>query len=204
MIKEFTEYISSNIQDRFTIFYDEVSKEILSLSPEELSKKNIMRLKRINNPLEINNRKTILLVCLENIEQLTYVLKWASIAKEILLDPESADLYLFICFNNEITSEMCIRIESTDQFCRKYVLRPSETYDQFLERTFLAKPNSSGQELLSTDPLLKAFSLVEEDYDWFSSKEQNRWKSSLLSGLTGSDLIEDLFTSNISENETPE
>lgn len=204
MIKEFTEHISTNIQDRFTIVDDEVSQEIFSLSPEELSKKYIIRLKRINSHMEINNRKTILLVGLENIDQLTYVLKWASIAKEILLDPESADLYLFICFDNEITHDMCIRIESTDQFCRKYVLRHNETYDQFIERTFLAKLNSSGQELLSTDPLLKAFSLVEDDHAWFTSKEQIRWKTSLLSGLTGSDLIEDLFTSNISENETPE
>lgn len=73
-----------------------------------------------------------------------------------------------------------LRIESTEQFCRKYVLRPTETLENFLERTFLAKPNAVIKELLSTDPLIKSFLAVQSENNWFNSEEQKKWKEALL------------------------
>ena len=189
------------IKDRFNI--DSGSTEsILSLCPQELVVRNVFRLERIAEP-KIKTRKTILVVGIEDDKQTVDALRWAAITKEILVDPESSDLYLFICFNQTVLLEVCMKIESTEQFCRKYVMHPDETVEHFLERTFLAKPTSSAQGSLSADPLIKSFVSVELENNWFNSEEQNRWKRILLSGSTGSDLIEELFNLKKGENEVP-
>ena len=175
----------------------------MSLCPLELAVRNVFRLERIANP-KVNTRKTILAVGIEDDKQTVDALRWAAITKEILVDPESSDLYLFICFNQTVLLEVCMKIESTEQFCRKYVMHPDETVEHFLERTFLAKPASASSGLLSADPLIKSFVSVEGEHDWFKTEEQNKWKEILLSGLTGSELIDELFNLKKSENETPE
>ena len=196
------EGINLKIKDRFNIDSDSC-KSILSLCPHELTVKDVFRLERIANP-KVNTRKTILVVGIEDDKQTVDVLRWAAITKEILVDPESSDLYLFICFNQTILLEVCMKIESTEQFCRKYVMHPDETVEHFLERTFLSKPASASAGLLNADPLLKSFVSVGAEHDWFKTGEQNKWKEILLSGLTGSELIEELFNFKKSENETPE
>lgn len=190
------------IKDRFNIDSDSC-ESILSLCPLELVVRNVFRLERIANP-KVNTRKTILAVGIEDDKQTVDALRWAAITKEILVDPESSDLYLFICFNQTVLLEVCMKIESTEQFCRKYVMHPDETVEHFLERTFLAKPASASSGLLSADPLIKSFVSVEGEHDWFKTEEQNKWKEILLSGLTGSELIDELFNLKKSENETPE
>lgn len=194
--------ISLAIRDRFSIDTDSCAN-ILALCPQELSEKAMLRFERITEP-KLPTRKTVLIVSIEDDSRTVHALRWAAIAKEILTDPESSDLYLFICFKQNVPLEVCLRIESTEQFCRKYVLHPAETIEHFLERTFLAKPASSSQGSLSADPLIKSFVSVEVENSWFNTEEQNRWKTILLSGSTGSDLIEELFNLNKGENEVPE
>lgn len=196
------ESFNLKIKDRFNIDSDSC-ESILSLCPQELAVKKVFRLERIANP-KVNTRKTILIVGIEDDKQTVDALRWAAITKEILVDPESSDLYLFICFNQTVLLEVCMKIESTEQFCRKYVMHPDETVEHFLERTFLAKPASASVGLLSADPLKKSFVSVGGEHDWFITEEQNKWKEILLSGLTGSELIEELFNLKKSENETPE
>ena len=194
--------INLSIKDRFNI--DSGSCEsIFALCPQELTVKAMYRLERITDP-KSKTRKTILVVGIEDDSQTIHAFRWAAIAKEILIDPESSDLYLFICFNQSVPLEVCLRIESTEQFCRKYVIHPEETIEHFMERTFLAKLNSASQGILSADPLIKSFVSVQIEHDWFNTDEQNKWKGILLSGLTGSELIEELFNLNKGENETPE
>lgn len=194
--------VNHNIKDRFNTDSDSCL-DVLALCPEELTERTMLRLERIADH-KIATRKTILVVGLENDSQTYHAFRWAAIAKEILIDPESSDLYLFICFHQTVPLEICLRIESTEQFCRKYVLHPNETIEHFIERTFLAKPISASQGILSADPLIKSFVSVKNEHEWFDADEQNKWKRILLSGLTGSELIEELFNLNKAENETPE
>jgi len=180
------------IKDRFVVDDSDIFKILLKVSPDELSIKKVLRLKRNNYP-NLKTYKTILVVGITDDKEMAFPLKWAASVKEILLDPETSDLYLFIYQNGNISLETCLRIESTEQFCRKFILHPKETIEHFLERTFLAKLEASTEEVLSTDPLLKAFTEVQKEFDWLTSKEQKRWSEILLSGKTGSELIEDLF-----------
>lgn len=190
------------IQDRYSVDTDSCSL-MLSLCPPELSDHAIFRLERIAEP-KLLTRKTILISSIEDDSQTIHALRWAALAKEILTDPESSDLYLFIYFKQTTQLEVCLRIESTEQFCRKYVMHPEETVENFLGRTFLAKPTSSSQGSLSADPLLKSFVSVGLENNWFTPEEQSKWKQILLSGSTGSDLIEELFNLNKGGNEVPE
>lgn len=196
------ESINLATKDRFNIDLSSAER-ILTLCPQELTIKNVFRLERIAEP-KIKTRKTILVVGIEDDKQTIDVLRWAAITKEILVDPESSDLYLFICFNQPVPLEVCMRIESTEQFCRKYVIHPNETIEHFLERTFLAKPNSASGGSLSPDPLIKSFIAVQAEHDWFKTDEQTKWKEILLGGWTGSELIEELFNLKNDINETPE
>jgi hypothetical protein len=200
--EELIKAITLKAKDRFNI--DSNSFEnILSLCPQELTIRTLLRLERIAQP-KIQTRKTILVVGIEDVDQTVHALRWAAIAKELLVDPESSDLYLFICFNQSVPLDVCLMIESTEQFCRKYVLHPEETVEHFLERTFLAKASSPTQGSLSADPLIKSFVSVQLEHNWFDANEQNNWKSTLLGGLTGYELIEELFYLKKDKDETPE
>lgn len=194
--------INHAIRNRFKIDTDS-GTNILSLCPQELPEKFMFRLERIAEP-RLTTRKTILLVAIEDDSQTIHAFRWAAIAKEILTDPESSDLYAFICFKQNVPIDVCLRIESTEEFCRKYVLHPDESIELFLERTFLAKTTTSSQDSLSADPLIKSFDSVGLKHSWFNSEEQNHWKRILLSGTTGSDLIEELFNLNKGKNEVSE
>ena len=52
---------------------------------------------------------------------------------------------------------------------------------------------STTESHLGRDPLTKAFQSVEPNYAWFTDEEKEKWKKGFLSGLTGSDLIDEIF-----------
>jgi hypothetical protein len=108
------------------------------------------------------------------------------------LGPESTDLYLFLAFNSIISTEECLRIESTEQFCRKYVLLPNEEIFDLLDRTFLQEFISSEDTAKSTDPLERAFSNTLDQFSWLTPEVQKRWKKAF-SELSGSDLFDELL-----------
>lgn len=189
--------ISNMINDRYIFDNNwEFEEELLSLSDENLKHQEILRIKRLS--AEVESWKTLAFIEIEtNGEneiktELKSVLNWIASVKENLLGPESTDLYLFLAFNREISTEECLRIESTEQFCRKYVLLPNEEISDFVSRTFLQKLVSSKDTAERTDPLEKAFSNTVTQYSWLTPEIQKRWKKAF-SELSGSELFEALI-----------
>ena len=129
----------------YEIQQNEFSEELLSYAPDELIHKNVIRIQRNNKNTEFktDNWKTLLIVELEEQSKLKMALDWVVSVKDSLLDPQTSDIYLFLTFSSEVNVEECLRIESTEQFCRKYVQLPEEDVAEFVNRTFLQKLKNS-------------------------------------------------------------
>ncbi|MBJ6120063.1 hypothetical protein JAO76_17790 [Pontibacter sp. BT310] len=175
-----------------------ISCDLQNILSEDAIKRAVIRIqRRINSAVPmLNTWKTLLIVELKTSSDLKLALKWTSVVQDSLLDPETSDLYLFIAFTEPTALESCLRVESTEQFCRKYVLRPNESPQELLDRSFLCRLESTSQELIGLDPLYNALLDTSSDHIWFDAKEQNRWKVAFLSNLTGGELVDELFTSN--------
>ena len=188
-LDELISALSENAKDRFQIESpNDYSRIFLELTKDRLYQKKILRIQRIINSSDnkISTWKTLLFVELEKVEELKYALEWAALVKDSLLDPETADLYLFIIFENDVLNlERSLRIETSEQYCRKYVQRPNETVDELIERTFLGKIEGGKQSLLTTDPVNNALILTGNKSEWFTKEEQNNWKEIFLSSYTG-------------------
>ena len=199
-IEEFYRAIIESIKDQFHIENsNDYSKELLDLVGDELPQKKLIRIQRVTDVSKklISTWKTILIVELESKEKLKCALQWVALVKESLLDPETADLYLFIFFEkDEISLEHSLWIELTEQFCRKYVQRPDETAEQLIDRSFLRKIEGSSKKTIDIDPLYNALSLTSSSFEWFTKEEQKKWKNVFLSAYIGSDLVEKLITEN--------
>lgn len=76
--------------------------------------------------------------------------------------------------------EECIRIEATEQLCRKYVLLPNETINSFFERTFLSKIVEEKTQIRGKDPLDYALSSIRKDFAWLSDEMEIEWKKCFL------------------------
>lgn len=185
--------ICNMIKDRF-VFEDntDFENELFSLADEDLEHKGILRIKR--QGIRVDKWKTIVLIEIDadNNEikaQLKKAMSWLAAVKESLLGTESADLYLFLSFNGEIYKGECIRIESTEQLCRKYVLMPDEQVPEFLNRTFLQKLVNIEVTTDYEDPLERAFSETAAQYSWLTPEVQQNWKKAF-SDFSGSDLVD--------------
>ena len=189
--------ISNIINDRY-VFDDKkgFKEELLSLSDENLKHKEILRIKRLRT--KVDRWKTIVFVEIEAESEkeikveLKKTFRWIASIKENLLGAESTDLYLFLAFNCDITTEECLRIESTEQFCRKYVLLPNEKISDFINRTFLQKLVSIKDDVESKDPLERAFSNTLVQHSWLTPEIQRRWKKAFTE-LSGSELFDALI-----------
>lgn len=197
--EEFIEAINKAINGRFKIQPKKDAPKFDEIKPSELTDVTVFRIQKIpilqNTSIPLQYWRTILVTLLKNDSQLEKALQWAALVKEALLDPESSDLYLFIIFDNSvnITMESCIRIESTEQFCRKYVARPEESPEQLIERTFLTPLADLSAKNILFDPLISAFSSLESKYPSFNTLTQNKWREAFLSGKNGSEIINELF-----------
>lgn len=175
---------------------DDFIDELLSFSPENLKHKEILRIKRLN--AEVDRWKTLIFVEIADDSEseikagLKDALSWVASIKEKLLEPEATDIYLFLAFDREISAEECLRIESTEQFCRKYVLLPREEFPDFINRTFLQKLTNSKSTSESTDPLERAFLNTFTQFTWLTPEVQKRWKKAF-SELSGSELFDQLL-----------
>ncbi len=174
----------------------EFTAELLSISAENLKHKEILRIKRLST--EFDRWKTLVFIEIaddsesEIRTELKSALSWIAAVKENLSGPESTDLYLFLAFSHDISTEECLRIESTEQFCRKYVLLPNEEIFDLVDRTFLQEFISSKDTAESTDPLERAFSNTLAQFSWLTPEVQRRWKKAF-SKLSGSELFNDLL-----------
>lgn len=189
--------ISKIINDRY-VFDDkqEFKEELLGLSDENLRNKEIIRIKRLST--EVDSWKTLVFVEVgadsenEIKAELKRAFNWIASVKQNLLGAESTDLYLFLAFNCEISLEECLRIESTEQFCRKYVLLPNEEISEFVNRTFLQKLINEQDSVENTDPLERAFANTVSQYSWLTTEIQKKWKKAF-SELSGNDLFDALI-----------
>lgn len=189
--------IHEMIDDRY-MFDDnvEITEDLLGLSAENLKHKEILRIKRLGT--EVDSWKTLVFIEIaadsksEIKDEMKSALSWIASVKENLLGLESVDLYLFLAFYHDISAEECLRIESTEQFCRKYVLLPNQEISDFVNRTFLQRFISSEDTAESTDPLERAFSNTFTQFSWLTPEVQKRWKKAF-SELSGSDLFDELL-----------
>jgi len=202
--EEFVAHINKSIEARFIVEdQSDIRTEIFILAPENIIDKQVLRFCR-QQPADLlpHYMKTLLMV---NISQnnLKDVLQWVALSKEVLLDPETADIYLFIMWKGEITPsiEECLRIEANEDFCRKFVLRPNETNQSFVERTFITKVDAPSPLDLGQDPLIASFSVLEQEFTWFNNDEKIKWREAFSSGASSFDLFNTLINNKSESNE---
>lgn len=131
--------------------------------------------------------RTILVTHSDTLQASGAALHWAASVRDILPEPATADIYLFM--HIEMASmDDCLRLEADDQYCRKYVKRPDENGEEFLKRTFLAAPVDPRRMGEMSDPLSASLSQTAKVHGWFSPEEQKHWRQSLMSGVTGQEL----------------
>lgn len=201
---EFVSHIKESIQPRFNIeSVNDLQTEMLDLAPLNIVNKQVLRFYRaISSTGVIHFGKTLLLTGIKS-EQIKDVLQWAALCKDLLLDPATSDVYLFIIWCGGVTPSMeeCLRIEANEDFCRKFVLRPSEDLESFIDRTFLKKVDVPEPLDLGQDPLISAFSGLEEEFSWLDESEKARWRSAFNSGASGFDLFNMLISNKLEKDE---
>ncbi|BBO56429.1 ABC-three component system middle component 1 [Cobetia sp. AM6] len=147
------------------------------------------RLKRINRPNA--GFKTILIVDLSyESSSLQAAFRLAADVRDILPEPETADLYMFMLIR-KIPFEDATRIETDDRFCRKVVAKESEKVDELLDRTFLSSLSLTTISEGLNDPLLAALASLGDTHPW-TLRHLDSWRNSLLSGKNGSEIADEL------------
>jgi hypothetical protein len=160
----------------------------------------VLRLKRLSNLT--NYWKTIAIALVPEPAGLQESFSWIAAIKDELLDPESSDLYFIGAITaGEVSMDFCTSIETKEQFCRKYILRPGEQIADLMNRTFLSSFAEHTLETEIVDPLNTAIQQTGARFAHFSADRQVHWREALLSGETGAALVDALF-SEISQNDT--
>ena len=200
---QFVFYINHQIEARFSIkSQGRIENEMIEVASENLQNRRLLRFFR---PLETSEPrfKTLLVVGISSHNYLKDVLQWAALCKELLLDPETADIYLAIMWTKETqpSIEECLRIEASEDFCRKFVLRPNETKESFVERTFITKVDAPTPLDLGQDPLISAFSVLEQEFAWFNDEEKVKWREAFSSGTSSFELFNTLINNQSESNE---
>jgi|GEM_PF-1672818 len=186
------------VQERYSLQEDlGQSDGFKTLFPGEKENVHVLRLKRKDAPLA--SWKTLLFVFEADQRIMPQCFTWAASVQEELLNNESSDLYLFIIpkASDRIPIENCIYIESSDQFCRKYVMRPEETFLDLINRTFLYQTQHNTQINEISDPLIAALDKTGNSLMTFTPEEQNVWKNILLSEKPGIETLEALMNASL-------
>lgn len=189
--------VASNIismsEGRFIISDNDHLNDVLQeITPESLKDRLILSLKR--DWPNSGGERTLLIAVLASLSEFKVALQWAASVKDELLEPANGDLYLFIIIKgDDLSTEQCTDIESSDRICRRYVLRPKETIEDLLNRSFIAPVMGNADTTGISDPLNLALKKTASNQQWFTHEEQQTWQQVLLSGKTGQDLIESLF-----------
>jgi hypothetical protein len=189
-LNELSLYIDELIKDRFVKEENQSkSTEFLDLDEYDLSKK-VIRLKR-SFQTNLLFYRTLLLVEINDVSFLKEALKWTSAVKNNLTDPETSDLYLIIVSGNNIYStEDSMRIEATEQFCKKYVQRNGEIPECLMKRTYLSKLSFGGGNAIQGDPLKRAFQNTNTEHAWFDAEKQRVWEDAFTSDDNGNELLD--------------
>jgi hypothetical protein len=181
--------------------------EFTALKGEGIAKCQVFFLRRLERP--IAGRRTLLVASITNKQAIPIAVSWAAQVRSALPEPEAADLFLFL-LAEEISDDIAARVEADEQFCRKYVKRKGESVAAMLDRSFLASIYTpvtvgAGDETLALlgDPLSNAFVFTSKDHAWFDAKQQHLWRQTLLSGSTGSDVVDVLIAPIDEETAAP-
>jgi len=138
--------------------------------------------------------RTVLVASGSTDAELEEVYKWCAYVKGNLLDPGTADLYLFLVYNEPIPDlDVCLQVEANELYCRRYVLRPQERFDDLLNRSFLSEPTAVTTEQERSEPLKQALLETAAGFQWLNDIELERWRRVLLSEGTGNELAQLLY-----------
>lgn len=148
-----------------------------------------IQLRRINR--ENAGWRTVLITAFpSNKDNIQSAFRWAADIRDILAEPQTADLYMFMLIDG-VESEDAARFETDDRFCRKVVLRKHEDIDSFLDRSFLASltPARDGNDI--SDPLLASLNSMCQAHNWVKPHLE-KWRELLLSEKSGDEIVNSL------------
>lgn len=174
-------YVQSNVNDYSSVINEAIPKSFSG---------GVLLLKRVEARCE--SFKTVLIASVDSVEESGDVLHWAANVRDMTPEPNSSDIYLFLNIKSA-SIEDSNRIEADELYCRKYVIRPHESSQDFLSRTFLALPMSISDIKELSDPISISLSRASEKHQWFSHEEQKVWRDILLSHDSAQDIIDELF-----------
>jgi len=173
------------------LFLDSILDEI---TPKLLDDRIVITLKRATS--NFHGMRTLLITVIDSQEKIKNTLQWAASVKDELAEPQNGDVYIFIAVKDNLMSvDQCTEIESSDKICRRYVLRPSESIKDCLNRSFLAPVITTELAAGISDPLNLALEKTSEKQVWFNRKQQQVWRQALLSGKSSSEIIKSIFKS---------
>lgn len=165
-------------ESRFLHTELERSNYLYHLAQEDDFPRSVVTLKK--RTANSGGNKTLLLAHFSSLDQIGLGAKWAADVRDALPEPEASDLYLFLSVNGLSDGE-CSRLEADEQFCRKYVLRPSETDLSLVLRTFLGPLEVGDDEVSVADPVVTAMRSTAKEHEWLDSSMQEYWKELFLS-----------------------
>ncbi|UXU90346.1 ABC-three component system middle component 1 [Burkholderia sp. S-53] len=191
-LQELTGAIIQRVEGRYDVCPRDVTELML---PEVECDSHVVRLKRSH--MERAGWRTVLLMELP-LTALQAANQWAADVRDVLPEPETADLYMFLMISG-IAKDAAARIETDDRFCRKVVVRESEAVGDFLNRTFLAALDPAGHDETLSDPLVSALNTLSNAHPW-SAPHIAAWKAQLLTNPNGADVVR-VLTDSLSESE---
>ncbi|WP_425221220.1 ABC-three component system middle component 1 [Pseudomonas sp.] len=191
-LQELASAIIQRVEGRYDVCPWDVKELML---PEVEYGSHVLRLKRSN--IERAGWRTILLIELP-LTTLQAANQWAADVRDVLPEPETADLYMFLIING-IAKDAAARIEADDRFCCKVVVRESEAAGDFLNRTFLAALDPAGDAETLSDPLVSALNTLSNAHPW-SAPHIAAWRAQLLTNKNGADVVR-ILTDSLSESE---
>lgn len=191
-LQELASAIIQRVEGRYDVCPCDVTELML---PEVDYPSDVIRLKRSH--IEKAGWRTILLIELP-LTVLQAANQWAADVRDVLPEPETADLYMFLLISG-IAKDDAARIETDDRFCRKVVVRESEAAGDFLNRTFLAALDPAGDVETLSDPLVSALNALTKAHPW-SAPHLAAWKEELLTNRNGADVVR-VLTDSLSEDE---
>ncbi|MFO3684891.1 ABC-three component system middle component 1 [Pseudomonas aeruginosa] len=191
-LRELTDAIIQRVEGRYDMCPQDVTELML---PEVEYGSHVLRLKRSH--IERAGWRTVLLIELP-LTALQAANQWAADVRDVLPEPETADLYMFLMISG-IAKNDAARIETDDRFCRKVVVRESEAAGDFLNRTFLAALDPAGDVETLSDPLVSALNTLSNERPW-SAPHIAVWRTQLLTNQNAADVVRVLIGS-LSENE---
>lgn len=196
LIEQMTTAIESRASMRFELIVENEKFMPGSPSIPQLAGARVCRLRRTG--AEAGWRTILLAKADFSSDAIQGLYRWAADVRDQLPEPETADLYMFLLIPG-IPDEEAARVETDDRFCRKFVLRTSESAPDLLDRTFLALVSSESNSATIGDPLQAALVDLAKEHPW-TEAHLSVWREILLAGGTGAELAHALRSTTTSDS----